>query len=173
MYSIKACAIPDQALLRKYLQSDHYTDCYRAEIGASVTQAEYISAFYTSRVFKIERLILDWAVSKPSSDTQAGQLADASIDEFAAWHVESRCENQLLLSDFRGRTRSWLMTLPAGSGPDERTILYFGSAVTDAHKPAAGHKLSALFFTALLEFHKIYSRVLLYAACLRLTRHGS
>jgi len=51
-------------------------------------------AFYTTLVFKLERLILKLAVSRPSTDAQAKQLAAGSIDEFSAWHVEARSENQ-------------------------------------------------------------------------------
>jgi hypothetical protein len=36
-----------------------------------VTLAEYVNAFYTTRVFRLERIILKWAVSRPSTDAQA------------------------------------------------------------------------------------------------------
>jgi hypothetical protein len=106
MFSIKPCPLPDEALLGKYVQNDTYTDCYQTEIAGTVAQAQYVIAFYTTLAFKIERAILKWAVSKPSFDFQARELADGSIDKFAAWNVEDRCDNQLLLSDFQGRTKS-------------------------------------------------------------------
>lgn len=66
--SIEPCPLPDEALLGKYVQNDNYTDCYQTEISGTVTQAQYVNAFYTTLVFKIERAILKWAVSKPSFD---------------------------------------------------------------------------------------------------------
>lgn len=170
MFSIKACPVPDQALLRKYVQTGTYTDCYRTEIQREVTLAEFVRAFYTTWIFKLERAILNWAVAKPSSDDQASRLADGSIDHFAAWQVENRSENQLLMTDFQGRTRSWFMTLPADAENSARTVLYFGSAVTSVPASETGEMTPGRGYSALLEFHKIYSRVLLYSARSRLTR---
>ena len=47
-----------------------------------------------------------WAISRPSPDTQARDLAIGERDAFAAWSVEDRSENQLLMCDFYGCTRS-------------------------------------------------------------------
>ena len=129
MFSIESCSIPDGALLHDYLGAGTYTDCYVTEICGSVSHAQYVMAFYTTLVFKLERLILKIAVSRPSTDAQAKQLAAGSIDVFSAWHVEARAENQLLLSDFHRRTRSWLMVVPMAGVSGTRTRLYFGSAV--------------------------------------------
>ena len=170
MFSIKACPVPDHALLRKYVQTDTYTDCYRTEAPRGVTLAEFVRAFYTTWIFRLERTILNWAVAKPSSDDQASRLADGSIDHFAAWQVEHRSENQLLLTDFQGRTRSWFMTLPADAENNAQTILYFGSAVTPVPAPKTGEMTLGVGYRTLLEFHKIYSRVLLHSARSRLER---
>ena len=168
MFSIEPCKLPAEALLNSYTGSDAYTDCYRTEVSGNVTQAEYVRTFYTTFLFKIERIILAWLVSKPSSDDEARQLAEGATDLFAAWQVESRCENQLLLSDFHGRTRSWLMVMPAGNGSNKGTHLYFGSAITTVQNPRTGRMTLGSGFRALLGFHKIYSRLLLYSASLRL-----
>ncbi len=170
MFSIKACPIPDQALLREYVRTDTYTDCYRTQAQREVTLSEFVRAFYTTWIFKLERSILQWALAKPSSDDQASRLADGSIDHFAAWQVEQRSKNQLLLTDFQGRTRSWFMTLPANAGNSAQTVLYFGSAVTPVAGPETGEMTPGTGYSALLEFHKIYSRVLLSSARSRLTR---
>jgi hypothetical protein len=127
-----------------------------------------VTAFYTTPVFKLERLILKIAVSRPSTDAQVKQLAAGSIDAFAAWYVEARTENQLLLSDFSCRTRSWLMVVPAANASCTRTRLYFGSAVVPAENPGTGRLTLGLGFRALLGFHRLYSGVLLYAAKSRL-----
>ncbi|MGB5426273.1 MAG: hypothetical protein WBN95_05740 [Gammaproteobacteria bacterium] len=59
-------------------------------------------------MFKLERLILKMAASKPSADDVAKQLAAWSVNSFAAGYEEARNEKQLLMSDFHHRTRSWL-----------------------------------------------------------------
>jgi len=170
MFSIRACALPEQALLAKYAGGSAYTDCYATEVARPVSHAEYVEAFYTGALFKLERLLLAWFVSKPSTDMQAKELASGLLDTFAAWQVEARSVDQLLLCDFRGRTRSWLMVAPAGSGGSAFTRLYFGSAVVPILDKASGQATLGLTFKALLGFHKVYSRALLSAARSRLTR---
>lgn len=165
--------MPDDALLGSYSREGAYTDCYATEVSGAVSQAQYVLAFYTTWVFKLERVILTWVVSRPSTDAQAKQLAEGSIDTFAAWHVEQRSTNQLLLCDFQGRTRSWLMVAPVVAGRDARTRLYFGSAVVPVRNPTTGISTLGRGFRALLGFHKMYSKVLLYSAKSRLERQRS
>jgi hypothetical protein len=155
---VVACELPHAALLGRYADGRAYTDCYATDIAASVSHAEYVEAFYTTAVFKLERLILAWVVSKPSTDEEARRLGRGGVDRFAAWSVEARAPDQLLLCDYQHRTRSWLMTARSPSGR-EGTRLYFGSAVV-----ARGGRPGKLT----LGFHKLYSRVLLRAARSRL-----
>jgi hypothetical protein len=157
--------------LRKYHGTGAYTDCYATEIGRAVSQAEYIEAFYSTWVFKLERLLLAWFVSKPSTDLQASALASGELNSFAAWTVEGRTVDQLLLCDFQERTRSWLMSTAVPSGAAMNTRLYFGSAVVPVVHSRSGRKSMGLAFRALLGFHKLYSRVLLRAARSRLLRN--
>ena len=165
MFSIQPSLLPDNALLAAYSRDGRYTDCYAVDVPGTISQEQYVAAFYTTAVFKLERMILRFAVSKPSTDTQARQLAAGSTDDFAAWRVEQRNETQLLMCDFTGRTRSWLMTLPLPAQHGGGTRLYFGSAVVPTHPGKAGHGFT---FTALLSFHKLYSQTLLHAARKRL-----
>jgi hypothetical protein len=169
--TILPCPLPDASLLRRYRRQDGaYTDCYWTGISARATQADFVEAFYTTAVFKLERLILTWAVSRPSTDAQAALLARGAIDAFSAWTVEDRNENQLLMCDLHGRTRSWLMAAPGESG--EGTRLFFGSAVVPAKGKESGADIGT-GFRLLLGFHKLYSKVLLKAASARLqARYG-
>lgn len=48
-----------------------YADSYSVDLPGSVLPAGYIEAFYTSPVFKQERMILSVRFKKPSTDTQA------------------------------------------------------------------------------------------------------
>ncbi len=168
MLTIESCDIPCNALLGKYIKSCTYTDCYVTDIASTVTHVQYVIAFYTTLIFKLERLILKLAISRPSTDAQVAQLATGTLDEFAAWHVEDRCENQLLLCDFKSRTRSWLMVVPIIEGNHVRTRLYFGSAVVPVVNPKTGEYSLGFVYRALLGFHKLYSVVLLYGAKCRL-----
>jgi hypothetical protein len=166
MPSVNPCALPDDALLARYTRSGAYTDCYAADITQPVSHARFVEAFYTGRLFKLERLLLAWFVRRPSTDAEATALAAGDRDTFAAWHVEARATDQLLLCDLAGRTRSWLMVAPQGGG----TRLYFGSAVVPVVDAASGRRRMGVAFAALLGFHRLYSRALLGAARARLAR---
>lgn len=159
--------LPSSALLARYQRDGTYTDCYVTEIDGRVSQADYVEAFYTTALFKAERLLLAWLVAKPSTDAQARQLAHGQLEAFAAWRVEDRADDQLLMCDFQGRTRSWLMTETAEPG---QTRLYFGSAVVPVIDRRSGESRLGATYSALLGFHKLYSRALLQAAARRLVR---
>lgn len=166
--SIQSCPLPDGALLGAYQANGAYADCFSTDVAAPVSHEQFVTAFYTSFVFKLERQILAWAASKSSTDDQAKQLALGAIDGFAAWHVEKRSPNQLLLSDFQASTRSWLMVAPITVNNVPGTRLYFGSAVVPSINRKTGKTEMGLIFRALLGFHKVYSVLLLRAAKARL-----
>lgn len=170
MSAIKPCPLPDAVFLKRYSRDGAYTDCYATDVAGTISQAEYVAAFYTTPVFKLERLIIKYAVSRPSTDDQARQLAAGSLDSFAAWHVEARDADQLLLCDFQHRTRSWLMAAPLTGGSEPRTRLYFGSAVVPVKNAKTGQLSLGPVFKALLGFHRIYSRILLHSAKARLQK---
>src|SRR5215207_205752 len=170
MFSIERCTVPAKTLLDKYLVNGAYTDCYSTEVSSPLSFPEYIFSFYTTPLFKVERLILIFTVSKPSTDVQARQLADGRINKFAAWHVEDRSENEILMCDFLGRTRSWFKVIPVSQ---TCTQVFFGSAISSRRNPATG-KLSLGFgFRTLLGFHQLYSMLLLHSARSRIRRQQS
>jgi hypothetical protein len=172
MNAITPCALPPDALLQRYAQMPGaYTDCYATTLPTAVSQTQYLEAFYTSRVFKLERAILRLVLSKPSNDAQAQQLAQGSINSFAVWKVEDRNAQQLLMRDYQGSTGSWLMTAPQldATGKPTGTKLYFGSAVVPTRASVQqGKPQMGAVFRLLLGFHKLYTRILLRAACARL-----
>ncbi len=158
--AIARCDLPDGALLRTYVAKGAYTDCLAVDVAASVSFAAYVEAFYTSAAFKCERFVLRWVVAKPSSDDDARRLARAESETFAAWTVEARAADQVLVCDYLSRTRSWLMVAPIEDGG---TRLYFGSAVVPVGL-GSGRARLGFPFNALLPFHKMYARTLLGAA---------
>ncbi len=125
-----------------------------------------MTAFYTTWLFRLERWILRLAVARPSTDEEARQLARGEREAFAAWSVEARAPDQLLMCDFTGRTRSWLMVAPAAGTPGTR--LYFGSVVVPVRDPKTGETGLGPVHGPLIGFHKLYSRLLLGAAARRL-----
>lgn len=170
MSTIRSCDLPADALLNRDSAAGAYADCYVTRIAKTVSHAEFVEAFYTTAVFKLERLILRLLVSRPSTDLEARQLAEGKRDSFAAWTVEARATNQILLADFMGRTKSWLMVAAAPDAASRSTQLFFGSAVVPARNAATGRARLGFAFTALLGFHKLYSRMLLKSAAARLSR---
>jgi hypothetical protein len=174
MFSVRACTLPEKALLQKYnVESEKkasagYADCYSIVANRAVSLSDLVFAFYTTPLFKIERTILQHAVAKPSNDDQARQLADGEGDTFSAWTVEDRAEDQILLRDYLGRTRSWLMVAPDRKRPDPSTTLFFGSAVVPRTNPDTGAQDVPAIFNFTMGFHDLYSRALLQAARSRL-----
>ena len=164
MPSIAKTQLPQDALLSAYDQDGHYTDCYTITVKGEISHPDFVFAFYTTWLFKLERFVLKWLASKPSTDTEARLLANGVESSFAAWSVEGRTDNQILLRDFQGRTRSWLMTVPHINEGVRTTTLYFGSAVVPKPYPESGSSSLGFVFSALGGIHKLYSRLLLGAA---------
>ncbi|MEO8102940.1 MAG: hypothetical protein ABI790_10455 [Betaproteobacteria bacterium] len=141
-------------------------------MAGTISHEQFVTAFYTTFVFKVERKILEWALARPSTDAQAKQLAAGALDKFAVWHVEQRGPEQLLMCDLNSRTRSWLMVAPTTWDNGTGTRLYFGSAVVAMKNRRTGKAEMGLVFRLLLGFHRIYSRVLLRSALHNLRPRG-
>lgn len=138
-----------------------HTDCFSVAIQKTISIEDFVEAFYTSWLFKIERKILALVVNKPSTDAQAIELSIGQRDQFSAWNLEYRDENQVVLADFLGRTKSWLMVQ---STEETSTHLYFGSAVIPRLNTDGSLGEPSIVFRLLGGFHLLYSRALLWAA---------
>lgn len=161
---LQASALPEGTLLDRYAHSGAFTDCYHVDVPMSVSLAQYVRSFYTSPIFKVERSILAVIARRPSTDKSAQDLANNHTTRFSAWDVEDRNSNQLLLRDFTGRTRSWLMVRPLELAGSMSTRLYFGSAVVPKSVAPGGVASFGVAFHALSGFHRLYSKALLGAA---------
>jgi hypothetical protein len=168
MFSITQEAVPEDALLCTY-RGGHRPerwggsgDCFSVAVDRMTPLAEFVFAFYTSPVFRIERLILRLLAGAPSTDAEVRWLAEGSGTSFAIWRVGERTATQLLMCDRYERTRSWFGVVPLKDG---KTLLQFGSAVASgsAHRKTAGAARGNLF-QLLLKFHIVYSQILLHAA---------
>ena len=78
--------------------------------------------------------------------------------------MEGREDDQLLLTDFRGQTRSWLMRETGGGANGNETRLYFGSAVTAVRGGDQGDDGLPVSYRLLMPLHRLYSRALLSSA---------
>lgn len=152
---------PDASFLGAYARNGAFTDCYALTVPASISLPEFIEAFYTTRLFRLERWLLGKTLQVTDSDQQAAQLAQAATDRFSAWRMEQRSSDQILMD--AGQTRSWL-SVAEQPGVAAATTLMFGSAVM----PRASQGEFGLIFHLLLGFHRWYSKALLAAAGKRL-----
>ena len=159
---------PETALHARYARNGGHADCFVTEISRQVTHAEFVEAFYTTWLFKLERFVLTCLVLKPSTDAEARALARGERDRFAAWFLEARAPDELLVHDYQNKTRSWLK-VEALPGTPPRTRLYFGTGIRAVRDGSGAPRLSA-FFKLLMGFHLLYARSLLSAARSRLER---
>ena len=169
LFSVQRCKPPAHALHLRYVAQGAYLDCYTTVVRGAVSLVQFVEAFYTTLLFKLERLIL-FLLLKPSTDSDARRLAHGESNAFAAWTVEARTEDQLLMRDFLGRTRSWFMIALEDWDGDIVTRLYFGSVVVASVNKRTGKRELGLPALASLPIHKLYSRVLLGAARMRIKR---
>lgn len=164
MFAIKRCDLPAQALHKRYAAEGAYVDSYTTVLRGAISHAHFVETFYTTIVFKLERLVLFLLLAKRSTDGEARKLANGELDRFSAWSVEARAENQLLMCDFQSRTRSWLMVALEDWDGDIVTRLYFGSVVVPETDRVTGKRELGAVFKILMPFHRLYSRLLLTIA---------
>src|SRR5271170_2875889 len=105
MLSVTQVAVPDDALLRTYrggARPERWResgDCFSTLVDRVVSLAEFVFAFYTSPVFRIERVTLSILAGAPSKEADARRLAEGSASSFAIWRVGERTATQLLMCD--------------------------------------------------------------------------
>ncbi|MFG6430206.1 hypothetical protein [Roseateles sp. LYH14W] len=157
---------PGSLLARLAKERCAFADAYTLSFPRTVGLAEFVEAFYTTRLFKLERALLA-LFGKPSSDAMARAVARGEGQRIAVWTVQAREGDELLMHEDSGATRSWFK---AQAGEGGGTTLWFGSAVVPRQRQANGEARMGAVFHALLGFHRWYSRALLAAAARRLAR---
>ncbi len=157
--SVERVELPRNSLLLAQANPNDYLDCFAVDTPTNVRLEDYVSAFYTSWLFKLERFVLGLA-GQSSTDQQARDLAQGKLQAFAAWRLGVRQHDQILMRDFTGATCSWLMAVPTAKG----TRLYFGSSVKAGQPQADGSFRLPFVYRALMGLHVLYSRALLAAA---------
>lgn len=163
MPNVFTTELPKSALSASYQGQGAFVDCYYLDIDQDISLDKYIQAFYTTPVFKLERSLLSLATFKRTNDDDALELSLGKSDRYSIWTVEGRETNQILMRDFTGNTRSWLMVEKA-SDNEMKTRLYFGSVVVPKGKTENGQASFGGLFHLLGKFHQVYSKALLSAA---------
>lgn len=167
MMNITDAAVPPGSLLADLAAArGAFADAYALQVPRAVSLAEFVEAFYTTQLFKLERSLLALLLGKPSSDAMARAVARGEGQRLAVWTVEARRADELLMHEDSGATRSWFK-VQAGDGG--MTTLWFGSAVVPRRRGPGGEARLGWVFHALLGFHRAYSRALLRAAARRLS----
>lgn len=162
---VTAVPVPPASLLgRLATERSAFADAYALSLPRRIALADFVEAFYTTRLFKLERWLLA-RIGRPSTDADAHALAQGRGQRMAAWTVQARTEDELLMHEDSGATRSWFR-LEADEGGGSR--LYFGSAVVPRSRGPDGEPRFGILFHSLLGFHRAYSRALLRAAARRL-----
>lgn len=165
---VAAADLPAESIAADYVEQGRYVDCFAVSMTDRIEFPQYLEAFYTSKVFKLERLILAAFVRRPSTDQQACQLAAGELQQFAAWSQEARTENQIIMCDYQQLTRSWLMAKSEAG----ITTLFFGTIIVPKGKAAAEGKQMGLLFRVTLWAHLLYSKILLRSAIANLRRRN-
>lgn len=159
------CPVPPDSLLDRLARSrGAFADAYAVRLPRAVPLAGFVEAFYTTRLFRVERALLS-LLGKRSSDAMARAVATGEGDRIAVWTVEGRTADELLMHEDSGVTRSWFK---AQAQADGGTTLWFGSALVPRRRGPGGEPRFGVVFHALLGFHRAYSRALLAAAVRRL-----
>jgi hypothetical protein len=181
MSSVSQDSVPASSLLLTYCGGDtavdwhRQCDCFSISVDGAVTLSGFVYAFYTTPVFKFERMILRYLANAASTDAEAHSLAEAVSERFAVWQLGERSDSQLLMCDRYGRTRSWFAVVAQGTSERPRTLLRFGSAVgvvRGRRSGASGASGASGGFRLLTKLHTGYSRILLRAAKAKLVRNA-
>lgn len=172
--SVRAVALetlPHRASILRYRLPGNYVDCFGATLRGTIGVEQLLASFLTAPAFRPERWLLACALDMRSGDGEAQALARGDRQAFAAWSVEERDAEQVLLCDFLGHTRSWFMTEP-GSEPGGGIVtrVRYGTAIVRRDMHGVAHWGWSLAFWPLLPLHRLYARILLASTLGRITR---
>ena len=83
--SVTPCDVPKGALMSAYVaRTGAYTDCFEVNHAAKVDLSAFVTAFYTTWLFRMERAVLRVVLRKPIRDSDVAALAQGRSDAFAA-----------------------------------------------------------------------------------------
>lgn len=161
---VRAVDIPSGTMLKAYqAQEGCYTDCYAVDVAGAPDIERFIRIFFDTSIFRLERRILALSGLEATHADDVDALARGHRSRFAAWRLEGKTADELMLRFERPSGRTWLHVadVPDQSG---QARLFFGSALLPGardndKRPTIGWSLHAF-----LPFHRLYARMLLRAA---------
>ena len=160
MIEVQEIAPQSESFLGAVLQSRSvFADAYVAACDPGIGLKVFLRAFYTSKAFWPERVLLGLIKRGSTSQEALEAMIEGRSDRFGVWRVVQRDSTEILLRDTSGRTASWLAVRDGQ--------VMFGSIVYPRVDSSGTERMGALFW-ALKGFHKAYSRVLLASAVRRL-----
>lgn len=95
MPKVRVSPLPADALLRRYVDSGAYTDCYSVDLARPALLSDFVEAFYTTPLFKLERRLLSLTPGCGSTDAEVRELALGKRQRLAVWSVEAREPTQI------------------------------------------------------------------------------
>ncbi len=162
--------IPPQSAFARYLEvPGAYADCYAIKVKGAAKLEGYTNAFFSTWLFRLELLVLRLFGSSNVTEQDRENLARGASDQFGLWRVETRDQDEMVLSVGDGPIRTWLRVQPDRDDPSA-TLLVFGSAVLPRHQNRDGTQRLDRITQALTPIHQAYSILLLRAAAQRWAR---
>ncbi|NVE95130.1 hypothetical protein [Altererythrobacter lutimaris] len=157
MGKVRACELPEGSLLAGFGGADDYRDCFCREVPGEVSLEQYIERFYSSAVFRPERVVLG-LIGRGASAEDIRALASGESDQIAVWKVVERKPDEILLLSRDTNTASWLAVSSSSEAVGQtknKTKLLFGSWVGGINESR---------WRVMLAPHVWYSRLLLESA---------
>jgi hypothetical protein len=102
MFSIAREMVPEDSLLKRHRgvvrpeRWGSYGDCFSVSVDRAASLADFVFAFYTSPLFRVERLILRVLAGAPADDADARALAQGSAKFGSAVAATPRHEARAL-----------------------------------------------------------------------------
>lgn len=163
--TVSEVELPKATLIANQAELGFFTDCFCTEIFGQFELSDYITAFYTSPIFRIERFLLRLAPKGRSTDQDVAALAAGQAKQLAIWTEEFRRSDEVLMN--AGKTKSWLHL----KSTDQGSTLYFGTVVLpEKPKNADESPRMGKGFELFMGLHRLYSRVLLRSAARNLRK---
>ncbi|MEL6648775.1 MAG: hypothetical protein AAFQ05_13995 [Pseudomonadota bacterium] len=167
MARVVAALLPQDSLLHACAtRPGSYTDCFEAAVPTDGTPdrafERFVFLFFDSWLFRVERMILRFAGKAPKAGTDPIALARGEVAHFAAWTVDARRAQELLMSVHHTPIRTWLSVAKDG----DQMRLRFGTALLAQETSGRVH----WGFRATIRAHRLYAKLLLKAAAADWTR---
>lgn len=167
---VRRAAVPEGTILHSSrplsgpARDETHLDCFVADIDGAWSLEQFVGVFYRTWLFRAERFVLKHVMRLPSTDSDLESLLDGNQEKFAAWSIERRTANELLMCDIASKTKSWFMVTQTGDSAKQRTLVHFGTVVVATPDRRSGEPKLGTLFRLFMPLHLLYARSLLLVA---------